>query len=56
MDENTSGAFDQEEYEAQQEEYEAQQDVLPPHKRDDYAEMMRDLADDFRKKLRENAE
>ena len=49
MDENTSGAFDQEEYEAQQ-------DVLPPHKRDDYAEMMRDLADDFRKQLRENAE
>ena len=49
MDENTSGAFDQEEYEAQQND-------LPPHKRDGYAERIYELADDFRKQLRENAE
>ena len=48
-DYNDSGAFDQEEYEADQA-------ARPPHKRDGYAELIAEIADDMRKMMRENAE
>ena len=43
--ENLSGAFDQEEYEAMQ-------DALPIHKRDGYAERIYEMADQLRDELK----
>jgi len=52
--ENLSGMEDYEEWVASME-HDAQQKDLPAHKRDGYAEKMYEMADDLRKRLREEA-
>ena len=52
--ENLSGMDDYEEWVASME-HDAQQRDLSAHKRDGYAERMYEMADDLRKRLREEA-